>query len=246
MSRLPWDSLIASDPFPIRPPGVPLWLTARHPAPMGPNRLRIQHLIMGMYEIGCDMVRKQRPFSFYEAYALLSLHHETIAIVTIEKRPATIPVDVGSRRTIPPMVFQNISVNDIPRPAKKGETFSITDYQQPAFRVVGTFTGEDVGIRSVFTALLSALSQIAVHPQENKRASIESVDDNVFARAYFSLHDSGMGEGRGLLSYGQASIAILNLWKVFLAEKKYGGLRFKVEFDGEEIGYGSIEDFSAE
>ncbi|KAG7004730.1 hypothetical protein G7Y79_00023g053140 [Physcia stellaris] len=222
MSRLPWDSLIESDPFPIRPPGVPLWLTARHPASMGPNRLRIQHLVMGMYEIGCDMVRQQRPFNFYEAYALLALRHEIIAIVTIEKRPATIPV-------------------------AKDETFSITDYQQPTFRVFGTFTGEDVNRWSVFTALLSALTQIAVHPQDDKRASItaESADSNMRSRVLFSLRDSGIFEEGELFNYGQASRTIVNLWRMFLSEKKYGGLRFNVEFDDKNIGSGSIDGLAA-
>ena len=202
---------------------------------------------MGMYEIGCDMVRQQRPFRFYEAYALLALHHETIAIVTIKKRPTPIPVAVGSSSTMTPMIFQNIGVNDIPRPAQKDETFSITDYQQPTFRVFGTFTGEDVNTWSVFTALLSALTQIAVHPQNDKRASItaESADINVRSRVFFSLHDSGIFKEGELFNYGQASITIVNLWKMFLSEKKYGGLRFNVEFDGEEIGFGSIDVFAA-
>ena len=202
---------------------------------------------MGMYEIGCDMVRQQRPFSFYEAYALLALRHEIIAIVTIEKRPATIPVAVGSSRTIPPMIFQNISVNDIPRPAKKDEKFSITDHQLPTFRVFGTFTGEDVNRWSVFTALLNAFTQIAVHPQDDQRASItaESADSNVRSRVLFSLRDSGIFKEGDLFNYGQASRTIVNLWRMFLSEKKYGGLRFNVEFDGKNIGSGSIDVLTA-
>lgn len=195
---------------------------------------------MGMYEIGRDMVR-QRPFRFFEAYALLFLQHEPIAIVTIEKRPITTPADVGSGLT---EEFQNISVNEIPRPAQKGETFAITDYQQPTFRIFGTFTGDEVNIWDVFTTLLSALAQIAVQPHDDKGASISAVTNNVRSRALFGLHDSGKSHGRKLLSYGQASRAIVNLWKMFLEKQKYGGLRFIIDFDGEEIGEGFINGFA--
>ena len=103
-------------------------------------------------------------------------------------------------------------------------------------------TGENVDNEALSTASLNVLAQAAVHQSLEKGASVKAISaDKVhYASVFIDIADVVVREGTKNLRYGQISQAILCLRRMFVAEKKFGGILLVVEYRGEEVGSGSI------
>lgn len=237
---LSWEARVGADPFPFSPPGLSIRLVARY---FRPVQLAIKHVVMGLYEIGRDMV-SQEPSSFFDTHATLSVLGRPIGDIQLQKRPsARVPDEMRKHLTTASSTKRNVSLIDSPEPARGGETFSIIDIELPSFRVSGKFTGKYIAVSRLFTASLDALAQAAVPDREEKGAHINAVSagDTIYPYAFINVLDIGTFFGTQILSYNQAARAIVCLWRMFLEMKKYGGLEFVIEDSGERIGNGFIE-----
>ncbi|KAG7006501.1 hypothetical protein G7Y79_00014g036760 [Physcia stellaris] len=236
---LSWDARVGADPFPFSPPGLSIRLVARY---FRPVQLSIKHIVMGLYEIGRDMV-SQEPSSFFDTRATLSVLSRPIGDIQLQKRPsAGVSDDLRGNVTTASSTNKDVNSIDSPEPARGGETFSIVDIVLPSFRVSGKFTGKYIAVSRLFTASLNALAQAAVPDREEKGVHINAVSagDRIYPYAFINILDIGGFFGTQMLSYNQAARAIVCLWRMFLEVKKYGGLEFIIEDSGERIGTGFI------
>ena len=238
---LPWEARVGANPFPFSVPGLSIRLVAHY---FPPAQLVVKHVVMGLYEMSCDMV-SQEPPSFFDTHATLSLLGRPIGDIQIQKRPsAGVADDLRTKLTTASSTQTNVSLIDSPQPARGGETFSYRDIEVPSFRVSGTFTGQNIALSLLFTACSNALAQVAVPDHDRKGVDINAVSAGAtFFSPYASIliQDMGAIYGPERLSYNQAARAIVCLWRMFLETKKYGGLKFVIEDSGEEIGNGSLD-----
>ena len=231
---LPWDAVVGSPQFIYASRDLSIWLNARFVHIDGQSHLRIQHLIMAIYEIGVNIFESPSLGMCFDTHAALVVQRQPIADIKIEKRSSKSTRtgangDIAFVGTISP---RNISLLGNPRPASRGDKFEIVDYQNPGFRVFGTFTGDEIDIAHLLTASLNALAQASMPRAGKKGAKVYAVS----ARFNMQPRYTAMGienirsrPGTELLSYGQVLTSIRNLWHMFLIEGKYGSLRFSIE-----------------
>lgn len=237
---LSWEAMVEADPFPFSPPSLSVRIVAHYSRPV---QLATKHVVMSLYDIGCDMV-SQESFSFFDTYATLSVLGRSIGDIQIQKRPSASDADdQQTNLTKASSKQKTVNLNDRPEPAKMGEIFSITDTELPSFRVFGTFTGRNIAVSLLFAASLNALAQAAVPDREKKGVDINAVSAGATfsPTAFMLVQDLGFFYGDKRLSYNQAARAIACLWKMFLQMKKYGGLQFVIEDSGKTIGSGFMD-----
>lgn len=237
IGHLPWEFPITEN-IAFSTADNPTAFFAYYSPTEGPNQLRTKHLIRGMCDMGFLMVSGP---SYYRTLANISVDDQELGKVLIEKRASA----VDANATIDRVQSRDLGVFSTPLPARRGDTFSISDPYDRSFRIHGTFTGENPPIEKLFTASLNAMAQAAVRGALQKAAetiNAISLGDTQSSYALIGIVDTEeVFWSSGQLRYGQVLQAIACLWRMFRMGGKFGGLEAVIEYRGEEIGNVAIE-----
>lgn len=210
-----------------------------------PSQLRAKHLVMGMYHMGSEQVRR-KPGFYYSSSTTFSIAGSDIAVLKMKTKRT----GVAYAGTLA-LASENANANglkngtgsfvEMVRPARRGDLFDVSDPDNPQLHVFGVFTGEDVEVEALFTASQSVIAQAAISPFTFKVGGISGTSDPqaTYSPVYIEVVQM---EHYNRLTYGQISQTIACLWRMFIAEKKFGSLELVVEYNMERIGGGIIKN----
>lgn len=198
----------------------------------GPLPLLVSHVVIALYDTVVELSKNKL---FCKVTATLSLQQRQLGVLKIQKlagMPSLITTNNGTT---------NLTIGDLSTTMAAGPSGKAIDADDSRFSIVYAYDGTRIGSQDIFIAILDGLATAAQYDDFAPFTTLKVISASKNCEIYVWLDGPYDDMSYSFVTKGLRMLT----WDVILRLKRFGGMTFEMQWEGEGISKGYIKEIQA-